>query len=129
MNKHQNKSFKLYCFKRWTGKSYAVFNSLRCCVKIGVLCAGYTMLVSPERCFAQTDSTQIRTLDLEEMEISAAAPPDVFAPIGRTITQVQRVEIERQPAQSLADMLTFVPNVDIRTRGPLGAQADLSIRG
>ena len=129
MNNFQKQSLTPFCFRRWTNKSYAIFNSLHRCVKISVLCAGYTMLVSPERCFAQTDSVELKTIDIEEVEVSADASPDVFAPIGRTITQVQRVEIERAAVQSLVEMLAFMPNVDLRTRGPLGAQADLSIRG
>ena len=118
-----------FCFRRWTNKSYAVFNSLNRCWKIGVLFAGYSMLISPLLCFAQTDTMQIKKIELEEVTVSAEAPPDVFAPIGRTITQVQKIEIERAPVQNLVDLLNFIPNVDLRQRGPLGAQADISIRG
>jgi iron complex outermembrane receptor protein len=94
-----------------------------------VLCVGYTIVVSPERCFAQTDSTQVKEIDLEEVEVSADAAPDVFAPVGRTITQVRRSEIDRAAVQSLTDLLEMIPNVDLRQRGPYGAQADVSIRG
>ena len=118
-----------FCFKRWSNRGYAVFNSLHRCVKVGVLCASYTMLVSPLRCFAQTDTTQIQKIELEEVKVSAEALPDVFAPVGRTITQVRKIDIERAAAQSAADLLRFTPNVDLRQRGALGAQADISIRG
>ena len=119
----------IICFRRWANKGYAIFNSLHLSVKIGVLCASYTMLVSPFRCFAQTDSTQMKVIELEEVNVSAYVSPEVFAPAGRTITQVRKIDIERAAVQSPADLLKFLPNVDIRQRGPLGAQADISIRG
>ena len=130
MNSFRKKCPEPFCFRRWTNKSYAVFNSLHRCIKIGVLCASYSILVSPTRCFAQTDSTQvIKRIDLQEVEVSAEAAPDIFAPVGRVITTVRSVEIERAPTQSLVDMLDFIPNVDLRQRSPFGAQADISIRG
>lgn len=129
MNSNLKEQHAPVCFKRWTRKAYAVFNSLHVCVKIGALCTAYTILVSPERGFAQTDSTLFREIDLDEVEISAEAAPDVFAPAGRTITLVQRTDIERAAVQSLTDMLESVPNIDLRQRGPYGAQADVSIRG
>jgi iron complex outermembrane receptor protein len=43
--------------------------------------------------------------------------------------QVRKIDIERAAAQSPADLLKFIPNVDLRQRGALGAQADISIRG
>ncbi len=129
MNQYVKKRSAPACFRRWANKSYAAFNSLHQCVKIGVLCAVYTMLVSPERCFAQADTTQVKKIDLEEVEVSADALPDVFAPAGRAITQVRKSEIEHAAVQSLTDMLEYVPNVDLRQRGPFGTQADVSIRG
>ncbi|MDR2145389.1 MAG: TonB-dependent receptor [Tannerella sp.] len=118
-----------FCFKKWTNKSYAVFNSLRRCWKIGVLFAGYSMLVLPFVSFAQTDSTQIKKIEMDEIQVNADALPDLFAPVGRTITQILRTDIEQAAAQSPIDLLKSIPNVDLRQRGALGAQADISIRG
>jgi iron complex outermembrane receptor protein len=117
------------CFRRWANKAYAVFNSLHRCVKIGVLCTSYTMLMSPERSFAQADSTRVKEINLEEVEVSTDAAPGVFAPTGRTIVQIRRQDIERAAVQSLTDMLEYIPGVDLRQRGPYGTQADVSIRG
>ncbi|MDR1865257.1 MAG: TonB-dependent receptor, partial [Bacteroidales bacterium] len=47
----------------------------------------------------------------------------------RTITRVSRADVERAPVQSLADLLKLTPGVDVRQRGPCGAQADVSLRG
>ena len=125
----QKKKPESFCFRRWTNKGYAVFNSLHRCMAIGVLCVAYSILILPGRGFAQTNSTQFRNIELEEVSVNADAPPDVFAQVGRTITQIRKTEIERAAVQNLVDMLEFIPNVDIRRRGPFGAQADISIRG
>jgi len=47
---------------------------------------------------------------------------------GSTIAVLGRKEIERLPARTLADLLRYLPAVDVRRRGP-GAQADVSLRG
>jgi iron complex outermembrane receptor protein len=95
-----------------------------------VLCAGYSLVNIPVQVLAQTaDSIQAGTVHLEEVDVNAEATPDIFAQTGRTITQVSRAEINRAPAQTLADLLQYVPSVDLRQRGPYGSQADLSIRG
>lgn len=40
-----------------------------------------------------------------------------------------REEIARLPARSLAELLRFLPAVDVRRRGPGGVQADVALRG
>lgn len=45
-----------------------------------------------------------------------------------TVAVLSREEIERLPARSLADLLRYLPAVDVRRRGP-GVQADVSLRG
>ena len=77
----------------------------------------------------QTDSTELKTIELKEVKVITDAPPDIPIQVGRTITQVRKTEIERMAVQNLVDMLEFVPNVDMRKRGLFGAQADISIRG
>lgn len=42
---------------------------------------------------------------------------------------MDRQEIENAPVQSINDVLNYATGIDVRTRGPIGAQADLSIRG
>jgi vitamin B12 transporter len=46
-----------------------------------------------------------------------------------TLVTVQRVDIERSPARSVEELLRNVAGVDVRQRGALGVQADISIRG
>jgi iron complex outermembrane receptor protein len=46
-----------------------------------------------------------------------------------TLVTVQRVDIERSPARSVEELLRNVAGVDVRQRGAVGVQADISIRG
>ena len=47
----------------------------------------------------------------------------------RLITQVTQAEIETLPIQTVADILQYLPGIDVRTRGANGGQADISMRG
>ena len=46
-----------------------------------------------------------------------------------TAAVLTREEIERLPARSLAELLRYLPSVDVRRRGPEGVQADIGLRG
>jgi len=79
--------------------------------------AGFTI-------FAQSD-----TLWISEIEVTAKRTPDVYSEVSRVVTVLTRAEIKASPVQSLADLLEYAMNVDVRQRGFNGVQADISIRG
>lgn len=69
------------------------------------------------------------TIKLDEITIMAhRIPADArqFARITRTIS---REEIQSSPARDLAGLLEYIPDIDVRQRGPVGVQADISLRG
>ena len=45
------------------------------------------------------------------------------------VTVLDRADIQQAPVQSINDLLKYAVGVDVRQRGPIGAQADISIRG
>ncbi|MFC2123410.1 TonB-dependent receptor [Bacteroidota bacterium] len=47
----------------------------------------------------------------------------------RNISLIMKGNIEIHPVQSVPEILTYVPGVDIRQRGPMGVQSDIGIRG
>lgn len=47
----------------------------------------------------------------------------------RNIQIIQREEIAKLPAHSINEVLSYIPGVDVRQRGPFGTQADISIDG
>lgn len=52
-----------------------------------------------------------------------------FSKSTRTVNIIDKKTLLGLPAQSLHEALSFVPGVDVRTRGARGVQADVSIRG
>jgi vitamin B12 transporter len=117
-------------FREWTRKKYAVFSSLNKIIKICTLIAVYTMISDRVEVSAQADTVLINDrIDLEEVEIIGQRSPGVYNNVARVVAVISHEEIESAPVQSLNDLFEFLPHIDIRQRGILGVQADLSIRG
>jgi iron complex outermembrane receptor protein len=76
-----------------------------------------------------SDSLDIRRRELPNIIVTARQSPIEARQLSRTVTIISRSEIERSPVHSLDDLLRYVASADSRQRGPLGAQADISIRG
>jgi iron complex outermembrane receptor protein len=125
------KRIPVFTFHRWTRKKYAVFNSLQKVIRIGILAVTYSILVLPVKSQSQEngDTTRLKNLELEEIVITAGRTPSGLQQVTRMVTLVNHPEIERAPSINLNDLLRHIPSVDIRQRGPLGSQADISIRG
>ncbi len=117
-------------FKRWQGSRYAVFNSLNRCIKIGMLSIMYFTFIGYTQTFAQTDTASVsKKVSLEEVKVSGRRTPVLYSEIGRVITVISKKEIESLPVQSVDQLLEYVAQVDVRQRGPLGVQSDVSVRG
>ncbi|MBN2522031.1 MAG: TonB-dependent receptor [Bacteroidales bacterium] len=91
----------------------------------------YNIIVIPEKIQAQrsSDSLQIKSFELGEVVVTAGRTPVEEQQAARIVSVITKSEIERAPAQNLNDLIRYIAGVDIRQRGPLGAQADISIRG
>ena len=117
-------------FRQWSGKSFAIFNSLKKVMKICVLSVAYSFVFINQDANAQTDTTTIqKTTEIESVEISGQRTPVVASQLSRIVTVVSRKDVERAPVQNVNDLLKYVPQVDIRQRGVNGVQADVSIQG
>lgn len=120
----------MFTFKRWGRKSYSLFNALKKPVRIGVLLAVYTTAFENEYVSAQTDTSKVSMeYNLDEIEVSAQRAPVAFSQVARIVSVISREEIEAAPVQSIQELLEYALSVDVRQRGPLGAQADVSVRG
>jgi len=76
---------------------------------------------------AQDDST--KTVELENIVIHGNRIQVPFKESSRNISVITNLEIQRMPVKSIPEILSYVPGVDIRQRGPVGVQADIGIRG
>ncbi len=122
---------RLVSFRQWKRKGYAVFSSLGRLIRIGVLSVVYSLVahVTTAQEGDIPDTLRLREVELDEVVVTAGRSPVGAQQAARQVTIISRTDIERAPAQSLSDLLRFLPSADIRQRGPLGAQADISIRG
>ncbi|MCU0427289.1 MAG: TonB-dependent receptor [Candidatus Kapabacteria bacterium] len=75
------------------------------------------------------DSTAKKYTLPQEVTVTGSRLPDDGKNPRRTLVVVQRIDIERSAARSVEEVLRNLAGVDVRQRGPLGVQADISIRG
>ncbi|MBQ8939457.1 MAG: TonB-dependent receptor [Paludibacteraceae bacterium] len=138
-------------FRRFSHKAYAAFCSVHREVTIGrvaaymtdleMLKSGKSIAVSALLLFAGVasaeadegvpkDSVPLTAQQLSLQEVLVVShKAEVHSEAYRLITQVSHAEIEALPIQTVADILQYLPGVDVRTRGANGAQADISMRG
>ena len=142
-----NKTVK---WKRWTRASYAVFNSLHREVVIGVLSA--TMLQSVglmasqhkyAKCSAGnavtadaarqldtgTDDTDTLSIALGAVDVVGTRVPLLQEQSPRMVTVLQAADVRAAAVQSINDLLEYAVGVDVRQRGEMGVQTDISVRG
>lgn len=70
----------------------------------------------------------VPSLTLEEVEVTATQA-QVQSEAFRLVAQVSHEEIAALPVATIADIVAYLPGVDVRARGTSGAQADISLRG
>ena len=73
--------------------------------------------------------TKAQESTLDPITITSSIAPIAASQTGRNITVVKGDQIAKQPIQSIDDLLKYLPGVEVQQRGPMGAQADISIRG
>ena len=76
---------------------------------------------------AQSDS--LPAIQLENIMIEGNRLNTPFYEASRNLAVISSSEIVSLPVQSIPEILSYVPGVDIRQRGPIGVQADIGIRG
>ena len=123
-------------FRHFTRKGYALFACLGRVVTIGVLSAATLQSATAasrhiSTDVEKTDSTQTPDKEalLDEIEITGSRAPLAMSQAARMVTVLSRKDIQAAPVQSINDLLKMAVGVDIRQRGAIGAQTDVSIRG
>ncbi len=131
MNKnHQKRKVNYSSFKRWTRKTYNVFNSLNQQIVISSMVLAFSLTFTIKTIEAQTQTTPSDAVhEIDEMVITGEAIPVPFSQSARIVTVIKREQIEALPVNNVNDLLEYALNVDVRQRGANGVQADLSIRG
>lgn len=73
---------------------------------------------------AQTDSS-----DLDPVTVTSSLQAMQSSRTGRNITIIKGDQFAQLPVNSLDELLRYVPGVEVQSRGPQGAQADIVLRG
>ncbi len=138
-------------FRRFCHKAYAAFRSLHREVTIGriapymtnlemlkqgksvALCAAMIMLCpglvdADDGVPKDSTLTSDRQLRLQEVLV-VSRKAEIHSDAYRLITQLSYDDITALPIRTIADILQYLPGVDVRTRGANGTQADVAMRG
>lgn len=84
-----------------------------------------TLVLLTQAVFAQ-DTLQF---NLSEVKVTGNINSTSVLKTARNITVIDSKTIENLPVKTIAGALSHALNVDVRSRSPLGVQADVSIRG
>ena len=125
-------SRKIVRFRQFQNDSYSAFRSLKVEVTIGVLSVAMLTFATPDSATAQvvtSSQSQEKLYELEEVEVTSSRAPLTLGQSARMVTVLDREAIAAAPAQSVNDLLKIAAGVDVRQRGPIGAQTDISVRG
>ena len=122
-------------FRHFGNKGYSLFSCLGREVVCSVLSVATLTYASAESVSTDpvvTDSTATTTareMVLEEVSVTGSRAPLTKSQAARMVTVLERADIQQAPVQSINDLLKYAVGVDVRQRGPIGAQTDISIRG
>ena len=71
------------------------------------------------------DSTNL----LDPVTVTATLSPIQASKTGRNITVISGAVFAKMPVNSLDELLRYVPGIEVQSRGPMGVQSDIIIRG
>ena len=138
--KRQFNQRKAIRFRQFSRKGYALFACLGRVVTIGVLSvatlrsAAVTTpdslsVVGGSSANIADDDSPDKEATLDDIEVTGSRAPLALGQAARMVTVLSRDDIQAAPVQSINDLLKMAVGVDVRQRGPLGAQTDVGIRG
>ncbi len=120
-------------FHQFQRKSYSLFACLGREVIISVLSVATLSSTKAASISDETwrvDSTQVtKEVWLSDVGVTGSRAPLTQRQAVRMVTVLSREDIQAAPVQSINDLLKMAVGVDVRQRGPLGSQTDISIRG
>ena len=119
-------------FRRYSNRSYAVFSTLKSPVSIGAMTVAMLASAPVTGISAQTaekNNAGEKLYELEEVEVTGSRVPLTVSQAARIVTVLDREAIAAAPVQSINDLLKYAAGVDVRQRGDMGVQTDISIRG
>lgn len=132
-----NKTVK---WKRFSRASYAVFNSLHKEIVIGVLSVAMFhsagLRAAQVQMVSVADSISFPTAEddsgytaIGDVEVLGTRVPLTESQAPRMVTVLHAADITAAAVHSINDLLEYAVGVDVRQRGEMGVQTDISVRG
>jgi iron complex outermembrane receptor protein len=96
-----------------------------------VVLVGITALAAPARAQQQPSTTESGTPQQyqDQLVVTGSIAPTSLGNLGRSLAVISAADVEALPFDDVVDVLRLFSSVDVRARGPFGAQTDFSIRG
>lgn len=120
-------------FRQFQRKGYSLFACLGREVVISVLSVATlsaTKAASVSDETWRTDSAQVvKEVWLGDIGVTGSRAPLTKSQAARMVTVLTRDDIAQAPVQSVNDLLKTAVGIDVRQRGALGSQTDISMRG
>ncbi len=122
-------------FRKFARKGYSIFRSLNKIVRIGCLSVSYLLFAIPSNAqknmmnAAHDSISPVKDIKVDEVVVSAQRAPVAFSQVARVVKVIGKEEIQTAPVQSIQDLLRYSLDIDVRQRGSLGVQTDISLRG
>ncbi len=69
------------------------------------------------------------SLELDPVTITASLRPTRLSSTGRNLISFKGSDFQQLPIHSLDELLRYLPGLEIQSRGPMGAQSDIVLRG
>ncbi|MBR0049452.1 MAG: TonB-dependent receptor [Prevotella sp.] len=135
MYKPQFNKRRVLVFRQFGNKGYSLFSCLGrevVCSVLSVATLTYASAESVSTHPVTADSVAVHTdreIMLDEVAVTGSRAPLTKSQAARMVTVLDRSDIQQAPVQSVNDLLKYAVGVDVRQRGPIGAQTDVSIRG
>lgn len=86
------------------------------------------LLLLPLLTFGGVLSAQTK-VDLNPVSVTSGRVAQKVNETGRNITVIDGKMFQQLPVNSLDELLKYVPGVEVQSRGPMGAQSDIVLRG
>lgn len=120
-------------FRQFKRKGYSLFACLGREVIISVLSVATLSSAKADSISDEVwrvDSARVqREVWLDDVGVTGSRAPLAQSQAARMVTVLSREDIQTAPVQSVNDLLKLAVGIDVRQRGAIGAQTDISVRG
>ncbi|MDB5196030.1 MAG: TonB-dependent receptor [Flaviaesturariibacter sp.] len=88
-----------------------------------------TFLSTAALLFASVVFAQNTELELNPVTVTSTLQPTAVSKTGRNIVVIKGEQFSKLAVNSVDELLRYVPGVEVQSRGPMGSQSDIVMRG